>query len=161
MIQILPDFHKLSSQFRVEDFLWKNVSEYDTELQNSCWILRISTFSNISSGIEWNSANVVLLQNLSSFYFLVLDQNLSNSLYNLDFVLSPAVTNIQAEMNVFKASKSLQDDPMEILKKLDNSKIGNESRTRLSPRAKQIVETFEDLSFMHSSVLMFPLHKDN
>jgi tryptophanyl-tRNA synthetase len=77
----------------------------------------------------------------------------------------PAFGNNRPDLDVFKTTKSVQDDPLEILKKLDTSKMSssvvNESRAQLSSRAKEIIETFDDLSFMHSSVLMFPLHKNN
>ena len=90
----------------------------------------------------------------------------------MDIAFGPVLPGNQAtlvsnrsELDVFKTTKSVQDDPLEILKKLDTSKMSssvvNESETRLSSRAKEIIESFDDLLFMHSSVLMFPLHKNN
>ncbi|XP_028396240.1 aftiphilin-like [Dendronephthya gigantea] len=101
------------------------------------------------------------------------DQSASNSLHNLEFAFGSVppgnqtdlAGNREREFDAFKPSKVVQDDPLKILKKLDTSKMSssvvNESRAQLSSRASGIIETFEDLSFMHSSVLMFPLHKNN
>ena len=101
-----------------------------------------------------------------------MDQSSSSSLYNLDLAFGSAPPanqathlNNQPDLDVFKTTKSVQDDPLKILKKLDTSKMSssvvNEGRTQLSSRAKEILDSFDDLSFMHSSVLMFPLHKNN
>jgi hypothetical protein len=108
----------------------------------------------------------------TTFQFPIVDQSSSSSLYNLDFAFGPAppgnqasLVNSQSDIDVCKASKSVQDDPLKILKKLDTSKMSSSvvhgSEAQLSSRAKEIMETFDDLSFMHSSVLMFPLHKNN
>ena len=102
----------------------------------------------------------------------IVDQS-SSSLYNLDIAFGPTLPGNQATLSsnqrdfeAFKTSKpAAQDDPLKILKKLDTTKmsssITNDNQAPLSTRAMEIIETLEDLSFMHSSVLMFPLMKHN
>ena len=89
----------------------------------------------------------------------------------MDFAFGAALPGSQtslannSEIDVFKTPKPAQDDPLEILKKLDTSKMSSSvvgaSEAQLSTRAKEIIESLDDLSFMHSSVLMFPLNKNN
>lgn len=102
------------------------------------------------------------------------DQGSNNSLYNLDFALGVTpldsqhgsqfgLINHQNELENFAKAKPFQGDPLKIFKKLDTTKMSStvvtETKAQLTPRAMEIIGNFDDLSFMHSSVLMFPLHK--
>ena len=42
-----------------------------------------------------------------------------------------------------------------------SSTIFQKNQTELSPEVKEIIGKFEDLGFMHSTVLMFPLPKND
>lgn len=114
---------------------------------------------------------VVLTRNFLPFFVnLRLDQGSNSSLYNLDFALGTtqpsnqsSFTNNQDELVNFRKTKSISDNPLKILQKLDATKMSSTviqgAQTELSPRAKEVIGKFDDLSFMHSSVLMFPLNK--
>lgn len=69
------------------------------------------------------------------------------------------------DLNDFKKVSSNQEDPINVYTKLDTSKIStfsmNYNQSCLSELAKETIDKFEDLSFMHSSVLMFPLSKNS
>ena len=104
-------------------------------------------------------------------YFLyIVDQGLNNGLHNLDFTLSKGATSLSTQptnnelLNLAKP-KSFPNDPLEVLKNLDTTKMSstimNNSKGQLTPQAKETIAKFDDLTFMHSSVLMFPLHKIN
>lgn len=97
---------------------------------------------------------------------LFLDQGSNSSLFNLDFTFGATQlgNNLNEPKNLAK-TKSSQNDLLKILQKLDTTKMSSmifqKNQTELSPEVKEIIGKFEDLGFMHSTVLMFPLPKND
>ncbi|XP_046849120.1 aftiphilin-like isoform X2 [Xenia sp. Carnegie-2017] len=142
----------------------KVISQNGNKTLNTHAVLKTSETKteNVYNGLDTLSNADTAYLNLEFFESLSMDNPVSKM-----EVVNPIskYSGSHIDLNDFKKMSSNQEDPINVYTKLDTSKIStfsmNYNQSCLSELAKETIDKFEDLSFMHSSVLMFPLSKNS